>query len=638
MHSIDQAKEVLKQYWGFEDFRVHQTPIIEAVLQKKNGLAILPTGGGKSLCYQVPALVQEGLCIVISPLIALMRDQVDTLRKKNIVAYAIFSGMPAVEVDRILDNCVYGQVKLLYVSPERLATPIFQERYKKMKISFIAIDEAHCISQWGHDFRPAYRHIAAHLVEQKPQIFAFTATATPEVQADIKESLGITVAETYKGDLIRTNLAYVVRKTGDKLTATRNILDKVSGPAIVYVRNRRRTKDFALRLRDMKISAVYYHAGLSPEDRQKMQEHWFEGKSRVMVCTNAFGMGIDKGDVRTVIHIDVPDSPEAYFQEAGRAGRDGEPAYAVVLYADEDIELITEQLKKKYPTIKTVKRVYSAMGSYLQLATGSGLNEHFSFDIGDFCRKFDLDILETIGAIKFLEMQGYIEVQEHAFRQSSFQIIQTKEAVYAYQIAHKKMDGLLNAMLRLHDGAFHQLVQVKEKQLAEFLQISKESLRKKLLLLQQEGMIEYHPRQDKPQLSFPMARLAAEQLHFDTNSIKQLEKAATHRVKSMIQYLLIKECRTSYMKYYLGESANSDCGVCDNCIAKKHRANRSEQYKQLENELISLLQKNKKGVTIDALKLKFPGSHTYTLLRDVVKDLMDEHWVTYKGGKLYWND
>ena len=638
MYSINQAKEVLKQYWGFEEFRVHQTPIIEAVLQKKNGLAILPTGGGKSLCYQVPALVQEGLCIVISPLIALMRDQVDTLRKKNIVAYAIFSGMPAVEVDRILDNCVYGQVKLLYVSPERLATSIFQERFKKMKISFIAIDEAHCISQWGHDFRPAYRHISAHITEQKPQIFAFTATATPEVQADIKESLGITEAETYKGDLIRTNLAYVVRKTEDKLSATRNILDKVSGPAIVYVRNRRRTKDFALRLRDMKISAVYYHAGLSPEDRQKMQQHWFEGKSRVMVCTNAFGVGIDKGDVRTVIHLDVPDSPEAYFQEAGRAGRDGEPAYAVVLYADEDIELITEQLKKKYPSLKTVKRVYAAMGSYLQLATGSGLNEHFSFDIGDFCRKFDLDILETIGAIKFLEMQGYIEVQEHAFRQSSFQIIQNKEAVYAYQIAHKKMDGLLNAMLRLHDGAFHQLVQVKEKQLADFLQISMEALRKKLHLLQQEGMIEYHPRQDKPQLFFPMARLAAEQLHFDTKSINQLEKAATHRVKSIIQYLLIKECRTSYMKYYLGESANSDCGVCDNCLAKKHKLNRSEQYKQLENELITLLQKNKKGVTIDALKLKFPGSHTYALLQDVVKDLMDEHWVTYKGGKLYWND
>jgi len=631
------AKDILKKHWGFDDFREHQKPVVDAVLKGDNCLAILPTGGGKSLCYQVPALVKEGLCLVISPLIALMKDQVDGLRKRGIVAYAIFSGMPQVEVDRILDNCVYGKVKLLYVSPERLSSPMFQDRFHKMNISFVAVDEAHCISQWGHDFRPSYRKIKELLGSSEHKIIALTATATPEVQQDILENLEMKSAQILKGDLLRSNLRYVVRKEKDKLKATLKILEKVPGPALIYVRNRRRTKDFALRLRDMKIPSVFYHAGLKQDERKKMQEHWFSGKSRVMVSTNAFGMGIDKSDVRSVIHLDLPESPEAYFQEAGRAGRDGAAAYAVLMYNDEDIERQSEVLKKKFPEIRMVKRVYSAIGSYLQLATGSGLNDHFSFDLGDFCRKFDLDVLETIAALKFLEMQGYLEVQEHAFRQSSFQIIQTKEVVYTYQIQHKKMDGLLNALLRLHDGAFHQLVRIKEKQLSEFLKISETDLKRKMAILEQAELIDYHPRQDKPQLFFPLARLASEQLLFDTQLIGKMEDAASNRFKSMVQYVLTEDCRTNFMKYYLGEEAKEVCGVCDNCISQKNKANRSEQYKLIENQLIELVRNNRKGVSIDVLKVKYPGIHKYDLVKKVTRDLLDEDWFSFKGGKLFWN-
>ena len=631
------AKDILKQYWGFDDFRAQQKPIIEAVLNGENCLAVLPTGGGKSLCYQVPALVKDGICLVISPLIALMKDQVDNLRKKGIVAYAVYSGMPTVELDRILDNCVYGKVKMLYLSPERLSSPLFQERFHKMNISFIAVDEAHCISQWGHDFRPAYRKIKSLLGDSKRQIIALTATATPAVQKDILENLEMKSATVLKGNLSRANLSYVVRKEKDKLKATLNILNKVKGPALIYVRNRRRTKDFALRLRDMKIPAVYYHAGLVQEDRKAMQDHWFSGKSRVMVATNAFGMGIDKSDVRAVIHLDLPESPEAYFQEAGRAGRDEAQAYAVVLYNDEDIERLGMNLRKKFPEIRFVKRVYSAIGSYLQLATGSGLNEHFSFDLGDFCRKFDLDILETIAALKFLEMQGYLELQEHAFRQSSFQIIQSKEVVYNYQVQNRKMDGLLNALLRLHDGAFHQLVNIKEKQLSEFLKITPEDLKKKLTILEQAEMIEYHPRQEKPQIYFPLARLAKEQLLFDTRHIDEMQSAASERLKSMVQYVLTEDCRTNFMKYYLGEDAKERCGVCDNCISKKNKENRSEQYKAIEHELIDLVRKNRRGVAVDVLKVKYPGIHKYELVKQVTRDLLDEDWFSFKGGKLFWN-
>lgn len=631
------ALDILKKYWGFDDFRPHQKPIINAVLEGESCLAVLPTGGGKSLCYQVPALVKDGLCLVVSPLIALMKDQVDTLRKKGIVAYAVFSGMPPVEVDRILDNCVYGKVKMLYVSPERLSSPLFQERFQKMNISFVAVDEAHCISQWGHDFRPAYRKIKDLLGESAFQIIALTATATPEVQKDILQNLGIESADVIKGDLSRPNLSYVVRKEKDKLKACYNILQKVKGPALIYVRNRRRTKDFALRLRDMKIPAVFYHAGLNQEDRKKMQEHWFSGKSRVMVSTNAFGMGIDKADVRAVIHLDLPESPEAYFQEAGRAGRDEVQAYAVILYNDEDIERLGQNLQKKFPELKLVKRVYSAIGSYLQLATGSGLNEHFSFDLGDFCRRFDLDVLETISALKFLEMQGYLELQQHAFRKSSFQIIQPKDLVYTYQVQHKKMDGLLNALLRLHDGAFHQLVSVKEKELSKFLKISEETLKKKMGLLAQAELIEYHPRQDKPQLFFPVARLASEQLLFDTKLINKMQEAASTRLKALVQYVLTDSCRTNFMKYYLGEDAKEICGVCDNCIAEKNRSNRSEQYKVIENQLIELVRNNRRGVAVDVLKVKYPGVHKYELVKQVTRDLLDEDWFSFKGGKLFWN-
>ena len=408
--------DILKQYWGFDSFRPLQEDIIQSVLDGKDTLALLPTGGGKSICFQVPALVKEGICIVISPLIALMKDQVYNLQKRGIAAVAIFSGMHYKDIDRILDNCIYGNTKLLYLSPERLTSDLVRERIKKMKVSLIAVDEAHCISQWGYDFRPPYLQIA-EIREYLPKvpIMALTATATPEVVKDIQEKLEFKRGEVFQQSFLRENLAYVVLEEEGKMEKLFKVLTGVRGSGLVYVRNRRKTKEIAMFLKKYRITADYYHAGLTNEERSQKQEAWINDKIRIIVATNAFGMGIDKPDVRVVVHMDLPDSLEAYFQEAGRAGRDGQKSYAVLLYNQGDKLDLERRFELSFPPLKEVRLTYQALGSYLQLAVGSGEGESYDFDLVEFSRVYGFSTVKTFNCLKVLERAGWIALSESIY-------------------------------------------------------------------------------------------------------------------------------------------------------------------------------------------------------------------------------
>ncbi|MCB0586106.1 MAG: ATP-dependent DNA helicase RecQ, partial [Phaeodactylibacter sp.] len=412
--------EILKKYWGYDGFRPLQEDIIRSVLEGKDTLALMPTGGGKSICYQVPALCREGICIVVSPLIALMKDQVENLKQRNIPAEAIYSGMHYRDIDRILDNCVYGNIKLLYLSPERLTTELARVRIQKMKASLLAVDEAHCVSQWGYDFRPPYLQIA-EMREVLPgvPILALTATATPEVARDIQEKLAFRQENLLQKSFERPNLSYSVLHEEDKLKKLAEILHRVPGSGIVYVRSRRRTKEIARYLQRQKIRADFYHAGLDTEERSRKQEEWMNNKSRVVVSTNAFGMGIDKPDVRVVVHMELPDSLEAYFQEAGRAGRDGRKSYAVLLYNDSDRQNLERRFEQSFPGLKEVQRVYRALGSYFQLATGSGEGQSFDFEIVEFARNFQIKIVQAYSCLKILEQAGWIVLTDAVFVPSS---------------------------------------------------------------------------------------------------------------------------------------------------------------------------------------------------------------------------
>lgn len=410
---------ILAKYWGYHSFRPLQEEIITSVLQGNDTLALLPTGGGKSVCFQVPALVQEGVCIVISPLIALMKDQVDNLQKKGISAIAITSAMHKREIDIAFDNCVYGNIKFLYLSPERLITPIAQARIQKMKVSLIAVDEAHCISQWGYDFRPSYLEIAKlRELQPKVPVLALTATATPEVVKDIQEKLRFKKANVLQKSFERKNLAYVVIGEEDKLSRLLKVVNNVGGTGVVYVRNRKKTQEVAAFLQKNKIPADFYHAGLTPGERSQKQDSWIKNKTRVIVATNAFGMGIDKPDVRFVVHLDLPDSLEAYFQEAGRAGRDEGKAYAVMLYNEADINDLKSNVEMSFPSVEEIRQTYQALANYYQLAVGSGEGAAFDFDISELCRNYKLEPVTVFNSIRFLEKEGYISATEAVYQPS----------------------------------------------------------------------------------------------------------------------------------------------------------------------------------------------------------------------------
>ena len=590
--SILKPIEVLQRYWGYPAFRPLQEDIIQSVMNGEDTLALMPTGGGKSICFQVPTLCQQGICIVISPLIALMKDQVAHLKKRNIPAEAIYSGLHFKDIDRILDNCIYGKVKFLYLSPERLSTEIAKERIPKMEVNLIAVDEAHCISQWGYDFRPAYLKIAEirQLLPQTP-ILALTATATDEVVSEIQQKLEFKQEHVLKKSFSRPNLSYSVLPEEAKLEKLFDILQKVKGPGIVYVRSRRKTKEVAYYLNQRRISADFYHAGLDQETRHKKQESWMQGTTRVIVSTNAFGMGIDKSDVRIVVHLDLPDSLEAYFQEAGRAGRDGKKAYAVLLYKAADKQRLLRQHEQSFPSFSEMQKVYRALGSYLQLAVGSALGQSFDFNLTTFCQNFQLEPSRTFHCLKNLEKEGWIALSEAIFVPSTIQIKVNKDQLYDFQLKHPKLDKLLKTVLRTTQGAFQNPVFIRENKLAAFLKVPPQEINQQLKLLQKEGIIAYQPQKDNPQLTFLRERVSAENLSIDFAAYAERKDRQYKRIQKAIAYAEQPLCRSQQLLSYFGESNSPKCGKCDVCLGRTKTELDEETFAKLKQKIYQLLQR-----------------------------------------------
>jgi len=625
--------DILRQYWGFDTFRPLQEDIIDSVLNGRDTLALLPTGGGKSVCFQVPAILQEGICIVVSPLIALMKDQVENLKEKGIEAVAIFAGMGKREIDILLDNCIYGKIKFLYLSPERLLSPLVKTRLSYMNVNLFAIDEAHCVSQWGYDFRPPYL-LLKDLREIHPKVpmIALTATATQFVRKDIIEKLELKDPQVFVKSFARKNLSYVVFDLEDKYRKLLDVVNNVKGTGLVYVRNRRETAEVAFFLQRNHVAADFYHAGLDKTERARKQEGWKKNKIRVMVATNAFGMGIDKPDVRFVLHLDLPESLEAYYQEAGRAGRDEQRAFAVLLANQSDQISLRAKYTDNFPSIEDIRKAYHYLGSYYQLAYGAGEGLSFPFDLAEFCKRFNLGVLKTIGAMKFLEHDGYLTLSENIFLQSRLMFTQSNEDVYRFQIENLGFDPLIKTILRSYGGAFDQYVKIKEDEIAGRLKISYTSVVNLLKKLQEQELISYLPQTDQPQLQFVRPRV--DQLHMDID-VKYVElrrKIQEDQIAAVLAYASTPACRSIQLLAYFDEPFAEKCGVCDVCLAEKHSLEAAELDDKIEFEIATLLQTNphelddllrkiKTGteaeklaqirILLDAAKIKTDGKNYY---------------------------
>lgn len=579
-----------------------QEDIIRAVLDGKDVLALMPTGGGKSLCYQVPALAKNGLCLVISPLIALMKDQVENLRKKNITAYAIFSGMSRKEVKQTLQTITSSNCKFLYVSPERLETALFKEYLPGMHINLIAVDEAHCISQWGYDFRPPYLRIAA-LRDELPGIpvLALTASATPDVQKDICDKLelpsSISVKNTdgnskswrvFRQSFERPNLSYSVFKVDSRINKIINVLNKVPGASIVYCKSRKRTKEISELLHMQNISADFYHAGLSQEERSRKQEDWINSKTRVIVCTNAFGMGIDKPDVRTVIHADVPDCLENYYQEAGRAGRDGKTSYAVLLYDERELKELEEMVINRFPPLNDIRIVYQAVANYLQIPTLTGAGDNYSFDMADFLRKFRINSHTIIYSLKALEQDGWLSLSDQAFMSSTIQFTVNKDRLYQFEQDHPQLELIIKTLLRSYEGIFDHTIFISELLLAQLLKKDVEIIRQQLAELNNRGVIEYAPRTDIPQLVLQRDRIKSEDLSINMVAYNKRKERFQGRVKEMIRFIKeTSECRSQIIASYFGDKQVHSCGICDNCLRQKNVTLSKEEFESIHLKIVN---------------------------------------------------
>ena len=566
------STEILKRYWGYETFRPQQEEIIESVIAGNDVLALLPTGGGKSICFQIPGLMFSGVTIVVSPLIALMRDQVEQLTRRGIKAAAIYSGLTPREIDIVLDNCAYGNCKFLYVSPERLKTELFKQRVMKMDVSLVAIDEAHCISLWGFDFRPSYLEIPQfrELVPDVPMI-ALTATATEKVQGDIIEKLELRSPQFYAKSFARENISYSVRKVLDKRGKLLEILQKIPGSSIVYVNSRKETREVATFLNKNHISSDFYHAGLSTELRIQKQDDWIKGNRRVIVATNAFGMGIDKPDVSLVAHLEVPQSPEAYYQEAGRAGRDGNKAYSVILYHDQDIENLKRMVLYSNPDPDYLKRIYQALANHLSVAVGASENAQYDFDISAFCEHFNFESREAYLAIKKLESEALIQLNEAINNPSRVWILIDNRKLYRFQIENSHFDPIIKVLLRLYGGElFSQLVKISENSIAELLKSDSNQVISYLENLSKLGVIDYNRQKNKPQILFQTERYDSNTLPIDFRSIRERTQNELSKVSAIVDYVENDiRCRSQILLDYFGEVSYQQCGICDICLKQK---------------------------------------------------------------------
>jgi ATP-dependent DNA helicase RecQ len=627
------AIEILQKYWGHQAFRPLQQDIITSVLEGKDSLALLPTGGGKSVCFQVPALVNEGICIVVSPLIALMKDQVENLKSKGIEAIAIYAGMGKREIDILLDNCIYGKIKFLYLSPERLLSDLVRVRISYMNVNLIAVDEAHCISQWGYDFRPPYQQISK-LREILPNVpvLALTATATAFVRQDIVEKLEMKDPQIFVKSFARDNLSYVVFNKEDKYKKLVEICRNVKGTGLVYVRNRRETAEVSNFLNRNRIKSDFYHAGLERDVRFKKQEDWKLNKTRIMVATNAFGMGIDKADVRTVVHLDLPESLEAYYQEAGRAGRDEQRSYAVLLANQSDILTLESRYIDSFPSPEEIKKVYHYLGNYYQLAFGSGEGLTLTFDIADFCKRFNISVLKTISALKFLEHDGYITLSESVFLPSRLMFIQEHEEVYRFQIENKAYDNVIKTILRSYGGAFDGFVKINEADLAKKIGLSFKDVIDLLNKLQSIELLTYIQQTDQPQLQYIRPRIDMDHFDLDTKYLELRKEILLKQVNAVVAYASSYKCRSVQLLNYFDEHNAAKCGVCDVCLAEKRAENESQMADEIDFEIISLLQQQSLNLD-DLVTTMKTGTENERI--DSIRELLDAGKIKTDGKKYY---
>ena len=589
---MNKYQEILKQYWGYDSFRDLQEEIITSIGEGKDTLGLMPTGGGKSITFQVPALAQEGICIVITPLIALMKDQVQNLRKREIKALAIYSGMTRQEILTALENCIFGNYKFLYISPERLDTEIFRTKLRSMKVSMITVDESHCISQWGYDFRPAYLKIAEirELLPEVP-VLALTATATPEVVTDIQARLKFREGNVFRMSFERKNLAYIVRKTDNKTKELLYILQRISGSAIIYVRNRRRTKEITELLMNEGITADFYHAGLDNAVKDLRQKRWQSGEVRVMVATNAFGMGIDKPDVRIVLHLDLPDSPEAYFQEAGRAGRDGEKAYAVILYSKSDKTTLHKRVVDTFPDKEYILNVYEHLQYYYQMAMGDGFQCIREFNLEEFCRKFKYFPVPVDSALKILTQAGYLEYTDEQDNSSRILFTIRRDELYKLREMGKEAEALIQSILRSYTGVFTDYAYISEESLAVRTGLTRQQIYNILVTLTKRRIVDYIPRKKTPYIIYTRERLELRFLHIPPSVYEERKARYEARIKAMEEYVTTENiCRSRMLLRYFGEKNEHNCGQCDVCLSKHATDNLSEEsYEEVKRQILDLL-------------------------------------------------
>ena len=585
------ALQILEKYWGHNQFRPLQEGIIDAVLAKKDVLALLPTGGGKSICFQVPALLKDGMCLVISPLIALMQDQVSNLQEKGIDAAVIHSGMPYMAVKETLQAATSGAYKFLYLSPERIESNLFKEYLPALDISLIAVDEAHCIAQWGYDFRPPYLRIAA-LRNELPgvPVIALTASATKDVETAIIEKLAFRDPLIFRQPYKRPALSYSYFEVESKINKTIEIINNVKGSGIVYCNTRKQTKDIAELLQLQKISADFYHAGLSAEDRQGKQKKWMTGDTRMMVCTSAFGMGIDKDDVRTVIHYEMPDCLENYYQEAGRAGRDGKKAYAVLLATKADITKARNLHETRFPAISIIKSIYQSLANYLQLPVGIGEGGYYDFNLLEFCNNFKLDLAVVTQTLKVLEQEGHIQFSENIFLPTQVCFTASKESLENFEQAYPAFEPLIKALLRTYQGIFDNRISVFEKRLGAICRLDVLGIQNQLQQLAAMGIIEYLPQKETPQIHFLVNRAPAAFLHIDQDLYLSKKEAFTTRINTLINFAINPgSCRSVFIGNYFGDTDKSSCGICDYCLAQKKIKLESAAFTSIEQQLYALL-------------------------------------------------